>query len=61
MQLCDSGADDVFGHVFGRNVKVWRNRSNGVQTRKFSTLNRVSQQDRKVGKVSWKVVGGALR
>ena len=31
VQLCDSGTDDVFGHVFGRNVKVLRNMSNGVQ------------------------------
>ena len=42
VQLCDSRAERVFGHVFGRNVKVLRNRSNGVQTRNFPTLNRVS-------------------
>ena len=48
VQLCDSRADCVFS----RNVKVWRNRSNGVQTRKFLTLNHVSQQDRKAGRIS---------
>ena len=52
VQLCDSCAERIFGHVFGRNIKVLRNRSNGVQTRKFSILNRVLQQDRKAGRIS---------